>query len=123
MYKIVHGEVALPASGYLIPVTQVLHGQHKYTYMHPQTSTDYLKYSYFPETMAQWNYSLPAHVVQAPSVHSLRETLGKVPLSSFKYWSQKLKGLDLGMYEFFLSQAFSSVPFYQAEHSLTQTIL
>lgn len=84
MYKIVHAEVAIPASQYLIPVTRALRGQHQYTFTRPITSKDYYKYSYFPRTIAQWNW-LPAYIVQSPSSSSFSENLVEVPLTSFAY--------------------------------------
>lgn len=83
MYKIVHGVVAIPAAQYFIPVTRSLRGQHQYAYFRPHASTDYYKYSFFPRTIAQWNW-LPSHVVQSPSPLSFSETLTGIPLTSFQ---------------------------------------
>ncbi len=84
MYRIVHRIVAIPADQYFSPVNRVLRGQHQFTYMRPLTSTDYYKFSYFPWTIAQWNW-LPPPVIQSPSVDSFSAALVQIPLVGFKY--------------------------------------
>jgi len=84
MYKIVHGVVAIPADQYLLPVRRALRGQHQFSFIRPLATTDYYKYSYFPHTIAQWNW-LPACVIQTPSVDSFSVALTELPLTSFQY--------------------------------------
>ena len=70
LYKIINDLLENPYEQYLLPAT--------YTYKHqtlnfqrPLTATNYLKYSFFPRTIAQWN-SLPLSLFQTWTVSKNR---------------------------------------------------
>ena len=54
LYNIIHNLIELPEEQYLLPPTSSY--QHKaLNFQRPFTPTNYLKYSFFPRTIAQWN--------------------------------------------------------------------
>ena len=54
LYKIIHNLIELPKEQYLLPPTSSYQHQ-ALNFQRPFTSTNYLKYSFFPRTIAQWN--------------------------------------------------------------------
>ena len=70
-YKINSGEVIIPFAPELIPTERRTRAsqQHQLTFIHPWTSVDSYKYSFFVRTVPYWN-SLPPTVVNANSLTS-----------------------------------------------------
>ena len=67
MYKITHDLVAIPKDQYLTVLQRQSRTSHPMAYRQIATSTDYIKYSFFPRTIVHWN-SLPPEVVFLPNV-------------------------------------------------------
>ena len=76
MFKILHGLVDIPADDYLTPAstrTGALHTKKQRQYA---SSTDALKYRFFPRTITTWN-SLSASIADAPDLVSFKRELSK----------------------------------------------
>ena len=60
LYKIIHGLVDLPLPDYIIPAPRVTRGN-SMKFVHPATSTDPYKHSFFPNSISKWN-KLPENI-------------------------------------------------------------
>ncbi|MCW4309230.1 MAG: reverse transcriptase family protein [Candidatus Thiodiazotropha endolucinida] len=76
MFKIFHGLVDIPAAAYLTPASTRTRALHSKKLRQYTTSSDALKYSFFPHTIISWN-SLPASVAEAPDLVSFKRELSK----------------------------------------------
>ena len=76
LYKIHHGMVAVNKAQYLTPAARTSRHTHRSSYLVNEASTDYIRQSFFPRTVREWN-SLPATVVDAPSLESFKARLVK----------------------------------------------
>jgi len=77
LYKALHGLVNLPTDNtYLPKSTRSTRNSNPHTFIPYSTSTDSLKYSFYPRTITNWN-RLPTTVVTAPSVDSFKEAAGR----------------------------------------------
>ena len=77
-YKIHYGLVDITASQYMTPYQRNSRHFHHLAYQIPHSSTDYIKYSFFPRTIVEWN-SLPVHVVSADTAIAFRAALATLP--------------------------------------------
>ena len=73
LYKITNNIIDLNPSQYLTPSKSCYTSQNL-NYERPHTPTNYLKYSFFPRTIAQWN-SLPLSIKQSPSLELYKASL------------------------------------------------
>ena len=79
LYKIVHGQVAVPVDALnLEPPDPRTRKKHKYTYKHLTPHTDPYKHFILCRTIPEWN-SLPASAVEATSVESFKTHLAGRP--------------------------------------------
>ena len=79
LYKIVHGDVAVPVDDLnLEPPDPRTREKHKYTYKHLTQHTDPYKHFFLCRTIPEWN-SLPASAVEATSVESFENHLAGRP--------------------------------------------
>ena len=78
LYKIVNDMIDIPADEYLTKGASRTRSAYSKKYRQYRTSTDSLKYSFFPRTIPLWN-SLPASIAEAPSLVSFKK--GLTPLS------------------------------------------
>ena len=74
LYKIHHGMVAVNKAQYLTPAARTSRHTHRSSYLVNEASTDYIRQSFFLRTVREWN-SLPATVVDAPSLESFKARL------------------------------------------------
>lgn len=79
-YKITHYAVAIDPQQYLIPQTRTTRSAHPYQYQSFSPTTDYYKYSFFPQTVCIWN-SLPAEIVESGQTLDQFKTL----IQSYKF--------------------------------------
>ena len=70
-YKIVHGLVAVPMPPYVTPPTRLTRHLHPLSFRQIPTPSNYYKFSFYPATIVLWN-SLPANIVQAPTLDQFR---------------------------------------------------
>ena len=76
MFKIPHGLVDIPADDYLTPASTRTRALHTKKLRQYASSTDALKYSFFPRTITTWN-SLSASIADAPDLVSYKRELSK----------------------------------------------
>ena len=76
-YKCLHGLVAIDLSKDLMPQTRETRGNHSQSYICPSDTRNYVKYSFLPRTIVQWN-KLPESVVTSPA----RTPTGRVSAGS-----------------------------------------
>lgn len=76
-FKIIHGLVDIPAEEYLTPASTRTRSRHSLKFRQIPTSSDYHKFSFFPNTVCLWN-SLPASVADAPSLVSFKRELSQI---------------------------------------------
>ena len=76
MFKILHGLVDIPADDYLTPASTRTRALHTKKLRQYASSTDALKYSFFPRTITTWN-SLSASIADAPDLVSFKQELSK----------------------------------------------
>jgi hypothetical protein len=74
LYRITNELVAISPKPYLKPAKLMPRSSHRLQYLQYSTSTDTLKYSFFPRTIPIWN-TLPASVAEAPSLASFKSGL------------------------------------------------
>ena len=84
LYKMHYNLVEIDHQKYLEPAGRSSRHMHKFSYKIPASKTNYHLFSFFPNTIRDWN-SLPLNVVEAQSVNSFRAKL--------QYSSQMLKHL------------------------------
>ena len=77
MYKITHDLVAIPRDQYLTALERHSRTSHPMAYRQIATSTDYIKYSFFPRTIVHWN-SLPPEVVSLPCVDDFNRAVSQI---------------------------------------------
>ena len=77
MYKITHDLVAIPRDQYLTALQRQSRTSHPMAYKQIATSTDYIKYSFFPPTIVHWN-SLPPEVVSLPNVDDFNRAVCQI---------------------------------------------
>ena len=73
MYRIVHGQIAIPAPVYLTPSMQSTRGRGS-RFCIPAGCVDTFRHSFFPVTIRIWN-SLPSDVVMSPSLEVFKSRL------------------------------------------------
>ena len=77
LYKTINGLVALPSGpDYLPRNIRITRHSNQDTFIHYSTSTDSLKYSFYPRTIVDWN-KLPAEVREATSADAFRAAVAK----------------------------------------------
>ena len=76
-FKFIHGLIDIPAERYLTPASTRTRSHHSLKYRQIPTSSDYHKYSFFPNTVCLWN-SLPANVAEAPGLVPFKRELCKM---------------------------------------------
>ena len=74
-YKIIHNQIAIPIPSYLVKATRVT--RQGTLYIRPRTSSTSYMESFFPRTVADWNY-LPSVVRDAPSLESFKTGLSNL---------------------------------------------
>jgi len=79
MYIIVRVLVVIPTAPYLLPASYDTRG-HSSKFLVPSTRVNAFRYIYFPATIMSWN-SLPAHIIQSPSVECFKSRLAKFRLT------------------------------------------
>jgi hypothetical protein len=62
LHKIHHGQAAVPAGKFLQPVTRQSRHNHNKAYQLFSANKDCFKYSYFPQTVKDWN-TLPPDII------------------------------------------------------------
>ena len=73
-YKIIHYQIAIHPSDLLIPVDTRTRHSNPDSYRHIQTSKDIYRFSFYPQTILQWN-QLPSSVVTVETVECFRNAL------------------------------------------------
>ena len=73
-YKIIHHRIAIYPSDLLIPVDTRTRHSNPNCYRQIQTSKDIYRFSFYPQTILQWN-QLPSSVVTVDTVECFRNTL------------------------------------------------
>jgi hypothetical protein len=73
LYKIIHNLIEIPREQYLLPTTST-YQQQSLNFYRPITTTNYLKYSFFPRTIAQWN-SLPYAIKSATRLEGFKTSI------------------------------------------------
>ena len=76
LFKIVHGQVAIP-SDQLVRPSRLTRHSHSYSFRQIQSTKNSLKYSFFPLTIVQWN-RLPDSVVSLTSVDQFKLAVNKM---------------------------------------------
>ena len=76
MFKILHGEVDIPANQYITSGDSRTRGAHRLREI--PSSKDVYKFSFFPRTVRQWNH-LPSETATAKSVEGFKVLLGRLP--------------------------------------------
>ena len=76
-FKIIHGLIDIPTERYLTPASTRTRSHHSLKYRQIPTSSDYHKYSFFPNTVCLWN-PLPANVAEAPGLVPFKRELCKM---------------------------------------------
>ena len=80
MYKITHQLVAVNAdSQYITPALYRSTRTHPLAYHQPQSTTNYHKFSFFPNTVSTWN-RLPTEIASASSLEEFKKLLHLAPL-------------------------------------------
>ncbi len=74
LYKITNGTVAIPADPYLIRNPRPLRHSHPLQYRLPTATTDYYKFSFFPQTVSIWN-TLPIGIPTLPTVEQFNRAV------------------------------------------------
>ena len=74
LYKMHYNLVEIDHQKYLEPAGRSSRHMHKFSYKVPASKTNYHLFSFFPNTIRDWN-SLPLNVVEAQSVNSFRAKL------------------------------------------------
>ena len=82
LYKMHYNLVEIDHQKYLEPAGRCSRHMHKFLYKVPASKTNYHLFSFFPNTIRDWN-SLPLNVVEAQSVNSLRAKLDMFGLFVF----------------------------------------
>jgi hypothetical protein len=77
-YKIHYGLVDITPSQYMTPYTRHSRHFHHLAYQIQHTPSDYMKFSFFPRTIVEWN-SLPVYVVSADNATAFRAALATLP--------------------------------------------
>ena len=77
MFKIMHGFVDIPAADYVTPASTRTRSHHTMKLRQHASSTDTMKYSFFPCTIPLWN-SLPATFADAPDLLSFKRGLSNI---------------------------------------------
>ena len=76
LYKIIHGDVAIPSDSYITSGDARTRGAHRLREI--PSPKDIYKFSLFPRTVRQWNH-LPAEVATATTVDGFKVMLGRLP--------------------------------------------
>ena len=76
MYKIINNLVEIPHDQYLLPSTSSYQYQ-SLNFQRPFTPTNYVKYSFFPRTIAQWN-SLPLEIKASATLEDFKTAVSEV---------------------------------------------
>ena len=74
LYKMHRNLVEIAQQKYLEPTGCSSRHMHKFSYQVPASKTNYHLYSFFPNTIRDWN-SLPLNVIEARSINSFRAQL------------------------------------------------
>ena len=74
LYKMHYNLVEIDHQKYLEPAGRSSRHMHKFSYKVPASNTNYHLFSFFPNTIRDWN-SLPLNVVEVQSVNSFRAKL------------------------------------------------
>ena len=75
LYKIIHNLIEIPYEQYLLPSASTYEHQ-TLNFQRPFTATNYLKYSFFPRTIAQWN-SLPLSTKAIPNLECFKDSISE----------------------------------------------
>ena len=76
MFKILHGEVAIPSSNYVTAGDSRTRGAHRLREI--STNKDTYRNSFFPRTVKQWN-ALPSDVAGVTKVDQFKAMLDRLP--------------------------------------------
>ena len=72
MYRIHNKQVAVnERHQYARPITKTVRGAHPHTYLEPHYHAEYLRNSFFPRTIREWN-ALPETTASAPSLETFK---------------------------------------------------
>ena len=82
LYKIMFNLVEIPREQFLIPTTST-YQSHCLNFQRPTTTTNYLKYSFFPRTIAQWN-SLPYAIQSSPTLEGFKSLINEASIPDLK---------------------------------------
>ena len=74
LFKIIHGAAEVPTADVLSEADRRTRRTHDKKFNHLQTSSDPYKYSFFPDTIKEWN-KLPAQTVTSGSVETFKSLL------------------------------------------------
>ena len=72
---LIHNLIEIPYEQYLLPSTSTYEYQ-TLNFKRPFTATNYLKYSFFPRTIAQWN-SLPMSTKAIPNLECFKVSISE----------------------------------------------
>ncbi len=72
MYKIVNGQVAIPAQKFLTPVSRPTRHNNSKAFLRPRANKNCYKDSFFPRTIPEWNL-LPETIINAKSSVTFKE--------------------------------------------------
>jgi len=80
MYKVHHKSISVNINNqYAKMITKNLRKSHNSLYLEPHFHADYLRNTFFPRTIREWN-SLPAAVISSPSLDSFKIQLRNLDL-------------------------------------------
>ena len=74
LHKIHHGQTAIPAGKFLQPVTRQSRHHHSKAYQLKSTTKDCYRYSFFPQTIIDWN-ALPSNIIYIPDNTNFKEAV------------------------------------------------
>ena len=80
MYKITHHLVAIPVNAHMTAVTRTTRRQHSLSYLIPATTVTQYRFSFFPNTIRDWNL-LPETLVGSSSLETFKRQLNAQPSS------------------------------------------
>ena len=72
LHKITNDQVAIPASTYLQPVPRLTRKQNHKAYIRPFAKKDCYSKSFFPRTIAEWNY-IPDRLIDLTEAAEFKE--------------------------------------------------
>ncbi len=78
LYKIVHGDVAIPANEFLISSDERTRAPHEFKFRHIGANIDSFRYSFFPRTIRDWDL-LSDNQVSSETVEAFKSSLKADP--------------------------------------------